>query len=290
MAKAKLGKSLFGARLCSGGDDALYIIAYPMDDDRSPDPDYSVVLKVTVDGHEKLAEFETDLTGIAWADSSLHCLEPNGRLNSFDGREWSDVMPTERPPARLTGMRSLDGDLVAFGPRGTLVRWQGSEWTLVASDLPEEILLDVAKLPSGAMVVVGNKGAFASVEGGHSTIIEAATNLAISSIRSLGNERFVVTGARGFAALGTIEELNIVDPGDLSFTVYNSADFGGETLFAGTTGIYRVEDGELSLFHEVNSKRLAVCGGVLWNLGDEGLSYFNGSDWKNRKVSVEIDY
>ncbi len=283
-----LGENLFGAKICNGIDDEVYMICYLMDEEGFANPDQSYVVEVRGSEETLIGVFDYDLGSPVVYNQALHTIDFLGGLHIWQDGNWNVVRHTTDQKWYLTGLRIANGSLYAFGVNRALLKYTDSGWRRVVEEERGIALTDVVGKSSDTLLVSGAKGFVAEVAAGNISELILPTNTTVTSISVLENGVFVLTGWNALAMLGNGDELTEIDVGGRTMTIYNSVEWNGELFFSTTDNVAVLNDLELVSILDKDSKRLAATKSFLWNLGSNGLSRFDGENWQHLDVAIDV--
>lgn len=190
----------------------------------------------------------------------------------------------------LSQIRKIDGKFYICGYRRQVYLLEGNEWIHVDNEILESPATNkwgfysIDGISSSDIYCVGRKGEIFHYSGNRWSSVDSPTSADLNRVKCVPSGQIYACGDSGVFLKGSRDAWEIVRSDDFKENLWGLEVFNGVVYVASLKGI-RYFDGErlvkvqTGLNPEPAGYRLHAMDGVLWSIGHDDVTYFDGKIW-----------
>ena len=228
-----------------------------------------------------------DATMILSTDQAGIVYETDGVAGRNTGLGGSDEIPLEQ---EIRCVQQVGDHVFAAGvARQVYARQAGSNWRMIntpemtQSEKPTAFQGICGCSPS-EIYAAGFGGELWSWGGTNWQQVASPTNIVLNAIAA-GPDNCVAVGMAGQVVIGRNDQWNMVEHDATNEPFWSVKYFDDAFYLKALSGIYRLKDGLLEEFRDVDNDMRTVYGlsvgpSGLWSVGSADIALFDGTDWR----------
>jgi hypothetical protein len=242
---------------------------------------------------------EIGLAGKLTADATTNedgtmmlMMDPTGFMHEADGdsvnKEFIKDPQGNIPVPTFRSIRRVGDKVIAVGVDRQAYMREGGKWVMISTadimTADDPIAFQgVDGFSPSEVYTAGWDGEIWTYNGTAWRQLQSPTNIILNDICA-GPDTCVAVGLVGQVISGRGDDWAMVAHDETDDDFWSVRAFNGAFYMSALTGIYKLEDGELTLFREIDegmrtAYALSVGPSGLWSVGAQDIALFDGTDW-----------
>ena len=275
-----------------------YLIGAVIDELAEQDIDHAIILEIKADRctYRRMPLALAGLARQANGDVLAVACDGQTKLFSSGGIVTEHVDEGEEGPSDLVTLRCINeiaGTLYAAGMGRHVYRQEpNGQWVAVdqglfvpADDRTRPVGINsIDGRADGQLVAVGWHGEVMTFDGHQWAVIQAPTNVVLTSVVVLSGGEAIAAGMAGLLLRGRESAWSVIPHDDTSKDFWGLVSFREQVFVSNYDGVFRLDGDSLAstqMPDDVTSAFLATNGAVLLSIGDKDLMVTrDGRDWQ----------
>ncbi len=217
-------------------------------------------------------------------------IDPTGFIHELDGddveKEFLKDAEGKIPSSPFRCIRRIGSQIFACGVEQQVQRRDDGPWEIISpkdkTDSPSSFECIDGFGPT-EVYAAGWDGEIWAFDGSSWTKRNSPTSVVLNDICA-GAETCVAVGLAGVIVMGRGDEWQEIEQDETDDAFWSVREFNGAFYMAALNAIYKLEDGKVTLFRDIDEDMrttfmLSVGPSGLWSVGASDITLFDGTDW-----------